>query len=213
MKTRRWFCLCLTMIVILLLAAPLFGEAKRRRQAAPPPPTPDVEANVISLRRLQLGTYVEVLRDDGKREWIDIKSEEGLEVKAGQRVAYSTRPTAHENSAFGTLRSGEDFRILTPQNEDRVYRRTGSDGTQIFTDNPSTEVDLKKSAPGKTATKGKKKQSVKASKKPVKDEVVFVDQEERRKQEAMMEELYKYSEQASIKSPERKAKRAKPRQN
>lgn len=212
MNIRRWCSSCLLVTIILLLAAPLFGESRRRRYVPPPAPTPDVEATVLSLRRLQFGTYVEVMREDGIQEWIDIKSEEGLEVRAGQRVAYSTRPSVYENNSFGRVRTGEDFRIVAPHSDnDRVYRGTGSDGTMVFTDNPTTDTNLNKTAQGEMKQKGKKK-SAKPSRKQADDDVLYVDVEERKRQEALREELNNYSEQVSVIIPERKAKRAKPRQ-
>lgn len=212
MNIRRWCSSCLLVTIILLLAAPLFGESRRRRYVPPPAPTPDVEATVLSLRRLQFGTYVEVMREDGIQEWIDIKNEEGLEVRTGQRVAYSTRPSVYENNSFGRVRTGEDFRIVAPHSDnDRVYRGTGSDGTMVFTDNPTTDTNLNKTAQGEMKQKGKKK-SAKPSRKQADDDVVYVDVEERKRQEALREELNHYSEQVSVIIPERKAKRAKPRQ-
>lgn len=211
MKIRRFCSSCLIGTVILLLAAPLFGEPRRRKYVPPPAPTPDVEGTVISLRRLQFGTYVQVMREDGIQEWIDIKNDEGLGVRSGQRVAYSTRPRAYENNHFGMVRTGEDFRIVTPHSDGQVYRGIGSDGTMIFTDNPTTETNLNKEIPGETKQKGKKK-STKASRKQADDDVVYVDLEERKRQETLREELNNYSEQVSISIPERKAKRAKPRQ-
>lgn len=212
MKTRRLCSSCLIMTVILLLAAPLFGESRRRKYVAPPAPTPDIEANVISLRRLQFGTYVEVMREDGIHEWIDIKNDEGLEVRSGQRVSYSTNPRAYENNSFGMVRTGEDFRIVTPFSGNRVYSGTGSDGSMVFTDNPTTEVNLNKVVRGETKQKEKKKQSARTSTKKADDEVAFVNVEERKRQEALREELNNYSEQVSAAVPERKAKLAKPRQ-
>lgn len=212
MNIRRWCSSCLLVTIILLLAAPLFGESRRRRYVPPPAPTPDVEATVLSLRRLQFGTYVEVMREDGIQEWIDIKNEEGLEVRTGQRVAYSTRPSVYENNSFGRVRTGEDFRIVAPHSDnDRVYRGTGSDGTMVFTDNPTTDTNLNKTAQGEMKQKGKKK-SAKPSRKQADDDVLYVDVEERKRQEALREELNNYSEQVSVIIPERKAKRAKPRQ-
>lgn len=213
MNIRHWCSSCLIATVILLLAAPLFGESRRGRYIPPPAPTPDVEATVLSLRRLQFGTYVEVMREDGILEWIDIKNEEGLEVRAGQRVAYSTRPGVYENNSFGRVRTGEDFRIVAPHSDnDRVYRGTGSDGSMVFTDNPTTDTNLNKAAPGGKKQKGKKKQNARASQKQADDDVVYVDLEERKRQEALREELNNYTEQVSVIIPERKAKRAKPRQ-
>jgi hypothetical protein len=212
MKPRRCCSLLLIVTVILLLAVPLFAESRRRKYVPPPAPTPDVEGTVLSLRRLQFGTYVEVMREDGIQEWIDIKNEEGLEVRSGQRVAYSTRPGVYENNSFGRVRTGEDFRIVTPHSDGQVYRGTGSDGAMVFTDNPTTDTNLYKAVPGGTKQKGKKKQGAKASQKQADDDVVYVDVEERKRQEALREELNNYTEQVSVSVPERKAKRAKPRQ-
>lgn len=182
---------------MLLLTVSLCEGARKKK--AESLPSSDVEATVISLRRYELGTYVEVMRDDGLHEWIEINREEGLEVKANQRIAYSTRSRAHESTAFGMLRSSVDFRILPLQRDEQIYSETSPNGTPIFTDNPSVihPEDI-------SATKRPK-----VSMQPGIDEVIVVDQEELGRKEAMTEEYYRYLEQTNTDKPMRRAKRAK----
>jgi len=193
---------CLIAMIVLLLAAPWCEGARKARYKQPQ----DVEATVVSLRRYEIGTYLEVMRDDGRYEWLEINREEGLEVKPDQRIVYSTRSELHEHKSFGMVRYGVDFRVLPPQHDEQIYRETSPDGTPVFTDNPKT-------IPAVKATETKKPGPKAARQKP-EDEVIVVDQEELQKKEAMTEEYYRYLEQTRTSSdrPPRKAKRAKPRQ-
>lgn len=207
MRICRWLCSCLTIMLVVLLAAPLFGRDRRKSVAREP--IQDVEATVLSLRRYQLGTYVEVMRADGKHEWLMVSDEEGMEVRVGQRVAYTTEDTAIWNASFGSmLRHGAGFRILQLQRDDRVFQGVGPDGTTIFTDTPSAEMSPQETATGVQKHTGTKKRR---GEEPLVDEVVVVDPEEEREKEAMMNELYRYAERANTQKPVRKAKRAKPR--
>jgi len=189
-------------MLVLLLAAPWCEGARRKK----PEPPQDVEATVVSLRRYEIGTYVEVMRDDGRYEWLEINREEGLEVKPDQRIVYSTQSELHEHKSFGMVRYGVDFRVLPPQHDEQVYREISPDGTPVFTDNPKVIPAAK--------VPETKKPGQKASRKKPEEEVIVVDQEELQKKEAMTEEYYRYLERTkpSADRPPRKAKRAKPRQ-
>ncbi len=204
MRIRRCLHVCLTLLILLLVAPQCEGARRKKPEQLH---TPDVEATVISLRRYQLSTYIEVLRDDGLQEWLEINREQGLQVKPDQRIVYSTRSEAHENTAFGKVRYGVDFRIIPRQHDDQIYRETAADGTPVFTDNPSVPRSAESSGTKKTNSKVSREQGI--------DEMIVVDQDELRKKAEMTEEYYRYLEQNNTDTyrPVRKAKRAKPRQN
>jgi hypothetical protein len=187
----------MTAMIVLLLAVP-WCEAARRWQAEP---LGDVEATVISLRRYEHSTDLQVLNDEGQQEWLDVNREQGLEVREGQRIEYSRSSEPSENMSLGMVRYGVEFRILSPEPDKQIYRETSPEGTPVFTDNPTS---VPSSDPDKLKNSASREQGF--------DEVIIADPEETRRKEAIMEGLYRYSEQASRSKPERRAKRAKPKQ-
>lgn len=199
--------LILLVLTVLVLSVSLC-EAGRWRPAEEP--VLEVEATVLSLRRFEYGTYLGVMRDDGRQEWVDIGRDEELEVKVGQRVAYWPDSRLYENKAFGWFRTANDFRILPPQQqEEQVYHGNSPDGTIILTDNPSPEMAVKGPAEEPPKKSGKKKKKS-ASPPREEDEVIEVDQEDLIKQKEMTDEYYRYLERTNIEKPLRRAKRARP---
>jgi len=207
MIPRRLLPLFLTALFVLMLAASMCEGAGRWNAAEE---IPDVEATVLSLRRYDHGTYLGVMRDDGRQEWIDIGRDEGLEVRTGQRVAYSPRSRPYESRIFGWVRTAHDFRLLQQQQEEeRIYHGSGPDGTIILTDNPSAKMTVKGSTPEEVPKKTRKK-AKKSGSRTEEEDVVVVDQEDLVKQKEMTEEYYRYLERTNIAKPVRRAKRARP---
>jgi hypothetical protein len=202
----------LTISILILLLPAAFCEGARKQNGYIAPVS-EVAAEILSLRRHEHGTYLEVQREDGTQEWIEIGREEGLEVKLGQRIAYTPYSKAYESQAFGRLRTGHDFRILPQQRgEDDIYRGSGPDNSIVFTDNPRPNTNIERAtADGKPMNNRKK-----PAKKSVKEEEeLVIDQEDLIQQKAQMDEYYRYLEQTSsergVRTP-KKAKKAMPMQ-
>lgn len=209
MIPRRLLPYFLTALFVLMLAASICEGAGRWNAAEEPPL--DVGATVLSLRRYDHGTYLGVMRDDGRQEWIDIGRDEGLEVRTGQRVAYSPRSRPYESRIFGWVRTAHDFRILQhqQQQEERIYHGSGPDGTIILTDNPSAKMTVKDS-PSEEVPKKTRKKAKKSGSRTEEEDIVVVNQEDLVKQKEMTEEYYRYLERTNIEKPARRAKRARP---
>lgn len=207
--TRHWLHASLATVVLLLAVSPCAGASNKN---AAPVSIVDVTATVISVRRYELSTYLEVERDDGIQEWLDVNREKGLTVKPDQRIAYSTRSNAHASESFGTIRYGVDFRILPHLRDDRIYQGTSSDGVIILTDNPSSDMVLKESFPESSTETTQKYSKNKNASQADADEVIVVEQDELLKNREMVDEFYQYmsDNKQEIKVP-RKAKRAKPK--
>lgn len=122
--------------------------AAPRRPYATAQTSIDVDATVLSIKRLQYSTYVEVQRDDGLHEWVDIQQDTGMSVKAGMRVSYEGAAHQFETKSFGQVRRGDAFRVITARQSDQVYRGVNADGVVVYTDNPTENEQIK----GKVAT-------------------------------------------------------------
>jgi len=199
-----------TILLALTLSAPLCEGAGKRQ--AYKQPVHEVEGTVLSLRRYEMGTYLEVLRDDGRQEWVEINREEGLDVRPDQRVAYTPEIQGYETERFGWLRTGHDFRILPPTPpEERIYQGSERDGTITFTDNPSESMPRKDFSSAEALQKSREKSKKTDSRMQEQDEIIVVDQEELLREKELSEEYYRYAEQTNAVKPARKAKRAKPK--
>ncbi len=201
---------CLMLLLALLLAIPPYGEAGR---ANPPREPLEFTATVVDLRRYELGTYLQVLREDGKYEWLEIPESDGMTVKIGQTVAYSTERSAHWNDSFGgMLRTGVNIWVPAPKRDDRIYRSKGRDGSLVFTDTPSQSSELPESGKNNVANHGKKKKEPQKRGKKPDEEVIIIDPEEVRRQEEFTEEYNRYLQDIYHSKPTRRAKRARPPQ-
>lgn len=194
--------------LLLLLTAPPEVEAGKWKH--PPPPGEEVEATVLSLRRYELGAYLEVLRDDGQQEWIEIGREEGFEIRPEQRVAYSAGSGSHASSRFGRVKSAENFRILTQQRDGRIFTGEAPDGSIIFTDTPSTPMEFNGAATTGSSQGKDKNPKKKKTNRGEEEEISVVDQEELLRKEEMEEEYYRYLERSKAGKHIRRAKRAVP---
>ncbi len=175
-------------------------------------PTTTVEATVLSLRRYEHGTYVEVLPDYGQQEWIEISREYGFMVKQDQRIAYTVRSPAHEDKHFGRLRTAYDFRILPQLRDDHVYQGSAPDGSLVYTDNPSTAITIMKTPTVDSSKENRKSQQSKLPIETNSDEMLVVDQDDLLREKELTEDYYRYLDRTNVEKPIRKAKRAKARQ-
>lgn len=206
--TRR-FSPILLFLLVLLLEAPLCESAAYRRSYSLS--TNEVEATVLTLRRYETGTYMEVLRDDGLQEWIEINREEGLDVRSGQRIAYTPISPPHEHYMFGRLRTGHYFRILPQEQGDQpVYQGRETDGAMIFTDNPKENMRLKEPSGDGPGNENRKPQK-KGAKGKDREEIIVVTPEQLLIEKEMTDEYYRYLERSNTGKPVRRAKKAMPK--
>lgn len=135
MKVPLWLTSILIVVAVLVTVGDLQAAgAKRSRGAAAKFQPYEVQATVLSIRRSEFGTYVEVIRESGSYEWVEIDNSEGLQVRKGQRVAYTVSAISRQNNVVDWYRPVTDFRVVLP--EERVYRGKTGNGTLIFSDNP-----------------------------------------------------------------------------
>lgn len=208
--TRHWLHSSLmTLLVTLLAVSDCAGASKKRAVQVS---IEDVRATVISLRRYESSTYLEVLRDDGTQEWIEVNREKGLTAKPDQRIVYSTGSAAHANESFGMIRYGVDFSIIPHLHDDRIYQGSSSDGVIILTDNPSPDLILKDSFSADRTEYARKYPKNKNTSQADVEEIVVVDSDELLKKKEMEDKFYQYMSDNKENPRVRKAKRAKPRQ-
>jgi hypothetical protein len=100
-----------------------------------------VQAMVVTVLQTQRTTYIEVQRDDGIWEWLDMDT---CEIKAGQRVEYLESKSHLFNTenwetgrTFNRLSYAKHFRIIPPEKNEHVYHATDKNGTEVFSDDPS----------------------------------------------------------------------------
>lgn len=206
--TRHWLHSSLmTLLVTLLAVSDCAGASKKRAVQVS---IEDVKATVISLRRYESSTYLEVLRDDGTQEWIEVNREKGLTARPDQRIVYSTRSKAHANESFGMIRYGVDFSIIPHLHDDRIYQGSSSDGVIILTDNPSPDLILKDSFSAVRTESARKYPKNKNARQADVDEIVVVESDELLKKKEMEDKFYQYMSDNKESPRVRKAKRAKP---
>lgn len=198
-----------TVLLIILTLTVQSGHGAGSRQFYECP-SDDIEATVISVRQYDSRTYLDVLRDDGHSEWIEIGRGDAEDVVPYQRIAYSPESIVYENSTLGRVRHAHNFRFLPPrQQEERVYRGSRADGSIILTDNPTKEMVLQGSVTDTPKKEKRKSPKQKGPKKQEQEEVVVVDQEELLLKEKATEDYYRSAERANVYKPARRAKRAK----
>jgi hypothetical protein len=187
-------------------------------------PPGEVRGTVTNVLNTEHRTYIEVQRDDGIREWLDMNS---THVGVDNRVAYIENRSPLYNTRiwetgreFNRLSFGEGFRILPEEKDDRIYRSKGPDDTLVFTDNPSSQSEVvtfdrketaqKETPPKRSNSSKRQEQKTPSTKDKEDDDMIVISQEELLRQEAFIEEYNRNLEQMNAPKKVRRAKRAKP---
>lgn len=131
---------CLAVLLTLLLvpaaAVDLPAASARQARRANRFQPYEAEATVLAVIKSDSGTYIHTRKESGYYLWIRLARGDEVEVREGQRVAFTVTTAPLPDGMVEWYQRVEDFRILAP--EERTYRGASPDGALIFTDNPET---------------------------------------------------------------------------